>query len=88
MLVYLSCFYVVMSLIDLVLYGVDKRKARRQKRRVPEKVLLGFGFFGGALGGLAGMCLFKHKTKHWYFWFLNYLFLALHFSSFFIPGVM
>ena len=75
MLVYLSSFYLLMSLVDLVLYGIDKSKAKRQKRRIPEKTLLGFGFFGGALGGLAGMCLFKHKTKHWYFWFLNYLFL-------------
>ena len=33
--------------------------------------LLGFGFFGGALGALAGMKLFRHKTKHWYFRVIN-----------------
>ena len=30
-----------------------------------------FGFFGGAIGALLGMKAFRHKTKHWYFWFFN-----------------
>jgi uncharacterized membrane protein YsdA (DUF1294 family) len=35
--------------------------------------LLGLGFFGGAIGAIAGMELFRHKTKHWYFWVVNIL---------------
>ena len=39
---------------------------------LPEgKLLLGLGFFGGSVGALAGMQLFRHKTKHWYFWAVN-----------------
>lgn len=64
------------SLVALVLYGIDKRKARKNKWRIKESVLLGFGFFGGAIGALAGMKLFHHKTKHWYFWLVNVLGLA------------
>ena len=30
-------------------------------------VLLSVGFFGGAVGALLGMKLFRHKTKHWKF---------------------
>ena len=39
--------------------------------RVPEKVLLGLGFFGGAIGALAAMQIFRHKTKHYYFYVVN-----------------
>ena len=56
-----------MSLIAFVLYGIDKRRAKRQEWRVRESVLLGFAFLGGAVGALLGMNLFRHKTKHWYF---------------------
>jgi len=50
-----------------ILMAHDKRCARRGKWRVPEKTLfLAAGCFG-ALGGVLGMYLLRHKTKHWYF---------------------
>lgn len=64
-------FYAAMSLAALTVYGADKRKARRGAWRIPEKVLLLLSFFGGGAGGLLGMLLFRHKTRHWYFWFVN-----------------
>ena len=57
-------FFAVMSIIALILYKIDKVKAEKKKWRTKEATLLGFGFFGGALGALAGMKLFRHKTKH------------------------
>ena len=72
MMIFLA-YLAFMSLVSFILYGSDKRKAKRQKWRVPEKVLLGFGFLGGAFGGLIGMRTFRHKTKHWYFWVINIL---------------
>lgn len=45
----------------------DKRLAREGKWRVKEKTLfLATACFGG-LGGVLGMQLLRHKTKHWYF---------------------
>ena len=38
---------------------------------IPERVLLGCGICGGALGALLGMRLFHHKTRHWYFTAIN-----------------
>ncbi|MBR2650823.1 MAG: DUF1294 domain-containing protein, partial [Clostridia bacterium] len=58
-------------------YGVDKLKAKLGAWRIPEKVLLGFSFFGGGLGGVIAMLLFRHKTRHWYFVTVNLLGLAL-----------
>lgn len=46
------------------LMGVDKRRARRSAWRIPERVLFLPAVLGGALGGLAGMRVFHHKTKH------------------------
>ena len=59
------------SVIAFILYGADKSRARRGTWRIPEKVLLGFSFFGGAVGGVLGMLVFRHKTRHWYFWAVN-----------------
>ncbi len=64
-------------MIAFILYGADKRRARKGHWRIPESVLLGFGFFGGSIGALLGMYLFRHKTKHWYFWVVNWAGLAL-----------
>ena len=73
MIVYYLIFLAVMSLIAFILYGADKRKSKKGKWRTPERVLLGFGFFGGAIGAIMAMELFRHKTKHWYFWVVNIL---------------
>ena len=57
----------ILNLISFGLMAYDKRCARDGKRRVPEKTLfLAAACFGG-LGGVLGMQLCRHKTKHWYF---------------------
>lgn len=71
-LVYLA-FLFVMSLVAFILYVVDKKKAQKGAWRIPESVLLGWGFFGGSIGALFAMRKFRHKTKHWYFWAVNIL---------------
>jgi uncharacterized membrane protein YsdA (DUF1294 family) len=60
-------YFLIMNLAAYIAYGRDKRLAKQKKWRTPEKVLLSLSFFGGALGALAAMQLFRHKTKHWYF---------------------
>jgi len=43
---------------------IDKIKAVNHFWRVPEATLMAVAFLGGSLGSLAGMYLFRHKTKH------------------------
>ena len=56
-----------MSLVLLVMMGLDKRFAKTEHRRVPEKRLFLLALLLGAPGGLLGMYAFRHKTRHWYF---------------------
>ncbi len=67
---------VIMSVIAFALYFADKVKAKKGAWRIKEAVLLGCGFCFGAVGALLGMQVFRHKTKHWYFWAVNLLGLA------------
>ena len=48
-------------------HGHRKWKAKHGAWRVPEKVLFLSALAGGSLGALAGMALFRHKTRHWSF---------------------
>ena len=73
---YILYGYAIMSMIALIAYALDKRKAKKRRWRTPESVLLSLGFFGGAVGALLGMCVIRHKTRHWYFWLVNLLGLA------------
>ena len=58
---------IAMNLVSFALMGIDKRRAQRDAWRISEKALfLTTACFGG-LGGVMGMRLFHHKTKHWYF---------------------
>lgn len=63
----LALYLAVVNLAAFGLMGADKRRARRGGWRVSEKALFLFPVLGGAPGGLLGMRLFRHKTRHWYF---------------------
>ena len=47
--------------------GLDKWKAKKNAWRIPEKTLFMLVILGGSVGGILGMYLFRHKTRHWYF---------------------
>ncbi len=64
---YLLVLMAVMSVFLFVMMALDKGKARRGAWRISERTLFVFALLGGAVGGTAGMLLFHHKTKHWYF---------------------
>ena len=55
------------NILEFLLMGSDKRRAKRGSRRVPERTLLLTALLGGSLGGVLGMAVFRHKTRHWYF---------------------
>ena len=56
-----------MSVITFFVMGSDKRRAIRGARRVPEARLFLLALLGGGVGGLLGMYVFRHKTRHLHF---------------------
>lgn len=56
-------YLAVINLITWAAYGPDKSRAKSGKRRIPERTLLLPALIGGSLGALAGMLMFRHKTR-------------------------
>lgn len=77
-MLYLYLIFLLINLLTFIVYGLDKRAAKRSRWRTPEKRMLLFGIIGGAAGGLLGMLFFHHKTRKPYFWFVNLLGICLH----------
>jgi len=68
---------VLINVLSFVLYGIDKKKSIRRKKRISEFQLFFISFLGGSIGSILGMKVFHHKTLKWYFWFLNIVFLIV-----------
>lgn len=59
---WLLAWFGAINLVALLYYGLDKRGAQRDSRRVPESVLHTLALVGGSIGAYAGMQFFRHKT--------------------------
>ena len=60
-------YILVISIITFAVFGVDKKRARQHAWRITEKALFLLAVFGGSIGAVMGMLVFRHKTKKWYF---------------------
>lgn len=63
LLIAVAVYLFVINVVTFILYGADKRKAKLHQWRIPEATLIGFAWIGGALGALAGMKVWHHKTQ-------------------------
>lgn len=63
-MIYFFTYILIVNLIAFFLMGIDKAKARRGAWRIPERTLFLSAILGGSVGAIAGMQLFRHKTKH------------------------
>ena len=63
-----GAYLALVNLWAFALMGIDKRKAKKKgARRIRERTLFLSALLGGSAGAAAGMWIFRHKTKHWYF---------------------
>ena len=60
----LPAWLVLINAAGLASMAMDKYKARHHRWRIPEKTLFLIAILGGSAGSLAGMFLFRHKTRH------------------------
>ena len=61
---FILAYLLIVNAAAFLLMLIDKVKAKRKMWRIPERVLLGISAIGGSVGGLLGMQVFCHKTKH------------------------
>lgn len=71
-------YYSFLNIILFVSMGIDKYKAIKNKMRIPEATLFIMALLGGALGGLFGMYIYKHKTKKISFHLIYGIALIIH----------
>lgn len=69
-------YIIILNLINFILYGIDKYKARHNKWRISEKTLLTLSIIAG-MGGFLGMEIFHHKTREKKFYLANLIGMAL-----------
>lgn len=59
----LMWYLIIVNIVTWIVYGLDKWKAKAGKWRIPERTLLLLALIGGSAGALAGMMMFRHKTR-------------------------
>ena len=64
MLQVLILYVIVMNIFGFYMMWSDKRKARRDAWRTPERNFFIVSLLGGSIGWWAGMYVFHHKTQH------------------------
>lgn len=60
-------YIIVVNILGLIMMGLDKFKAKTDSWRISERRLFLIALIGGSIGAIAGIYLFRHKTKHFYF---------------------
>ena len=83
---WLALYLAAENAVTFLVYSADKRRAKKDQWRVPEKTLFLLPLLGGSVGGILGMRVFHHKTRHWYFQVGLPLILAAQLAAaFFLP---
>jgi uncharacterized membrane protein YsdA (DUF1294 family) len=54
---------IIAGLAGFILMGIDKKRAQKRERRVPERTFYELALMGGTFGVLVGAFAFHHKTS-------------------------
>jgi uncharacterized membrane protein YsdA (DUF1294 family)/cold shock CspA family protein len=75
--------YLVLSLLTVLAYGLDKSAARNNRWRTQENTLHLFSLFGGWPGALIAQKIFRHKTRKQPFQAIFWLTVIVNVAGFF-----
>ena len=56
-------YFLIINIIAFLAMFIDKKRAEKGEWRIKESTLLILAIIGGSIGAIAGMYLFRHKTK-------------------------
>ena len=71
----------IWNIIVMLIYGIDKIKARKGSHRISERTLILCAFLFGGFGAMFGMVVFNHKTSKTKFRTVVPLFTALEIAG-------
>ena len=57
-------YLIIVNVLGLVLFGIDKWKAKHAQWRISEPTLLAIAAIGGSIGSWFGMKVWHYKTLH------------------------
>ena len=60
----LIIYLIIINMSAFIIFGIDKRRAIKNRWRIAESTLFLLALIGGSIGAEAGMYIFHHKTKH------------------------
>lgn len=60
----LLVYLLLINALELLLMLTDKFNAKNKLRRIPEAALVSIAILGGSIGGMTGMYMARHKTRH------------------------
>ena len=63
----LVTYVLLVNLLGFYAMYTDKLRAKKRAFRIPEATLFATAIIGGSIGCIAGMYVFRHKTRHWHF---------------------
>ncbi|MBO4614723.1 MAG: DUF1294 domain-containing protein [Bacteroidales bacterium] len=70
-------YLIIINLIATILFCADKRRARKDKRRIPESILHLFELVGGIFTIIPLMFIIRHKNQKWSYKLISFIILAL-----------
>ena len=73
-----NIYLIILNIITFLIMGIDKYLAIKKKYRISEFHLLTLTLFGGSVGSLLGMIIFRHKTKKMKFLIIIPLSIIIH----------
>ena len=59
----MTYYLITINVLSFIVMGIDKHNAIKNKYRVSEKSLFILSIFGGAIGTLIAMFIFRHKIR-------------------------
>jgi len=71
-------YLLIINALGFALMLADKRRAKKNRWRIPERTLMAVAALGGSAGSLLGMYAVRHKTRHPKFYIGIPLLLAVH----------
>lgn len=77
-MIIINIYLIILNIITFLIMGIDKYLAIKKKYRISEFHLLTLTLFGGSVGSLLGMIIFRHKTKKMKFLIIIPLSIIIH----------